>query len=146
MRGAARGGPAGRRRCRGDSGYVDLAQVAFHRPAPSAAVTAANLAALRRVHADAGARVLVVSGRSALPVPDATTCWLQASRESLVERLLARGRGEGPAIPGDDLRGRPAAELRALAVEVPVPQAADVVVDTDGRTADEVIETVRARG
>jgi hypothetical protein len=62
-----------------------------------------------------------------------------------VARLFARGRGEGPPIPGDDLCGRPATWLRALARPVPAPANAHLALPTDGLTVDEVAAHLRAR-
>jgi hypothetical protein len=124
-------------------GYVDVGQLGFH--GGGAVVTSRNLAALRRQHAAAGARGLIVAGWLGVPAPGATLCWLDAGRDALVARLLARGRGEGPPIPGDDLQGRPVTWLRALARPVPVPATADLVVATDGLSVAETAATVRGR-
>jgi hypothetical protein len=123
--------------------YVDVAQLGFH--GGGAVVTARNLAAVRRNHAAAGARLLVVAGWLGVPAPAATLCWLEAGREVLVARLLARGRGEGPPTPGDDLRGRPVAWLRALARPVPPPATAHLVLATDGLGVEDAARELRAR-
>ena len=123
--------------------YVDVAQLGFH--GGGAVVTSRNLAAVRRNHALAGARALVVAGWFGAPTRGATLCWLDAGREALVARLLARGRGEGPPIPGDDLRGRPVTWLRALARPMPAPATADLVLATDGLTVAETAAALRTR-
>src|SRR5439155_21692305 len=55
--------------------------------------------------------------RYAAGVPDAalTLCRLRVGPDGLTERILSRGRGGGPPIPGDELVGRPVDELRRLA-------------------------------
>ncbi|WP_447002932.1 hypothetical protein ACRAKI_24880 [Saccharothrix isguenensis] len=126
------------------SAYVDLAQITFTTPPLDAARTARRLDAVWRAHRDEGARHLVVSGDHGDFLPGAKLCRLRASHDELVARLLMRGRGEGPPIPGDDLRGRPADDLRRLAVPTPVPDDADLVVDTDGRTVEDIADEITA--
>ncbi|MCE6998831.1 AAA family ATPase [Saccharothrix sp. S26] len=130
---------------RAKAGYVDLAQVTFATPPLDAAGRARRLDAVRRVHRQAGARHLVVTGDHADLVPGAKLAWLHASRDQLVARLLLRGAGQGPPIPGDDLRGLAEEELRRLAVPTPAPAAADLVVDTDGRTATAIADELLDR-
>jgi hypothetical protein len=75
-----------------------------------------------------------------------TVCRLDASPATLTERILGRGRGEGPAILGDELRGLPTGELRRIAERVArEPGVGDVCVDTDGRSVAEVADLVIAR-
>jgi hypothetical protein len=128
------------------AGYVDLAQITFATPPLDAARQARRLAAVWRTHREEGARHLVVSGEYADLLPEAKLCRLHASHDELLARLLMRGRGEGPPIPGDELRGRSAEDLRRLAVPVPgpAPGDADLVVDTDGRTVDEIADRIVA--
>ncbi|MBB5804161.1 hypothetical protein F4560_003929 [Saccharothrix ecbatanensis] len=125
------------------AGYVDLAQITFATPPLDAARQARRLDAVWRTHREEGARHLVVSGEYADLLPEAKLCRLDASHDELVARLLMRGRGEGPPIPGDDLRGRSAEDLRRLAVPASTPDA-DLVVDTDGRTVDEIADRIVA--
>jgi AAA domain len=128
--------------------YIDLRQLGISRPAPADdpdnhRFTARNLDALWRAHRESGARRLVVSGGvgEECVLPGAFVCVLRASREVLVERLLMRGRGEGPAVPADDLRGLPGERLRELAV----PSAVEGFgVDTDGLAVAEVADAVLA--
>jgi hypothetical protein len=143
--------------------YVDLAQIGFCRPAPTDdpgnhRLKAANLAAMWPAFRDAGARCLVVTGRvddaatlraytDALPAMDLTVCWLHANVDTLTDRILRRGRGEGPSIPGDELKGQPLAALLQAAQEAgslrPM-QVAGHCVDTDERSLDEVVRLVLA--
>ncbi|MEU4766874.1 hypothetical protein AB0H12_26815 [Actinosynnema sp. NPDC023794] len=126
------------------AGYVDLAQITFATPPLDVAGKARRLDAVRRVHQDEGARHLVITGDAENRVPDAELCLLSASHDQLVARLLLRGAGKGPPIPGDDLRGLPEEELRRLAVPTVAP-AADLLVDTDGREVDEIAEDILHR-
>lgn len=114
------------------TGYIDLAQLQFHRPLPSGATTAHNLGVVWQTYQAAGARALIVAGWPADPLPGARLCWLHASHDRLVERLVMRGRGYGPPVPGDALCGLPEGRLRRLARSAPAPSAAEFVVDTDG--------------
>lgn len=125
-------------------GYVDLAQLTFATPPLDVAGRARRLDAVRRVYQDEGARHLVITGDFEDLVPDAELCWLVASHDQLVARLLRRGAGEGPPIPGDDLRGLPEEELRRLAVPT-VALDAELLVDTGGRAVGEIADEVLAR-
>jgi hypothetical protein len=129
---------------RAKAGYVDLAQITFATPPLDVTGKARRLDAVRRVYREAGAQHLIVTGDVGNLVPDAELCWLAASRDELVARLLLRGEGKGPAIPGDELRGLPEQDLRRLAVPTVAP-AADLVVDTDGRSVGEVADEVLGR-
>lgn len=152
--------------------YVDLRQVGFFRSPVDGGdphnhrLKARNLGAMWRTFRAAGARCLIISGgvghrgtrgivrTYASPVPRATVtlCRLRAGPEALTERILARGRGRGPALPGDELKGQRVEALRLLAEEA-VRDAqdleragvGDLCVDTDGRSVPEVAEAVRAR-
>ncbi|WP_143671192.1 hypothetical protein [Streptomyces sp. Ru87] len=148
--------------------YVDLQQIGFRLPAPADdpgndRLAARNLAAMWPVFRAAGARCLVVSGgaadrsvvrayEEALPGAALTVCRLRARPETLTERVLLRGRGAGPNIPGDALKGRPAGELRRIAreavraaEELERAGLGDLCVDTDGLSAADVARSVRAR-
>jgi hypothetical protein len=148
-------------------GYVDLAQIGFCRPAPEddpdhRRLKAHNLSRVWDGFRAAGVRCLVLSGnvadqdtvdryRNAVPSAAWWVCRLRAGRDTLAERIMLRGRGRGPAIMGDDLRGRPRAELRRRAREAAVLADAldlagigDVCVDTDERDVAEVADIVRA--
>ncbi|QQQ73802.1 hypothetical protein IOD16_21365 [Saccharothrix sp. 6-C] len=128
------------------TGYLDLAQLTFATPPPDLAGKARRLDAVRRVHRAEGARHLVVTGEHhADLLPEAELCWLHAGHDELVARLLLRGRGGGPPIPGDELRGLPEDDLRRLAAPIPAPPAAAVVVDTDGREVEAVVTEVLDR-
>ncbi|MFL6073224.1 MAG: AAA family ATPase [Mycobacteriales bacterium] len=141
--------------------YLDLAQVGFCRPAPDE-VRISNLAAVWANHLAAGARCLVMTGQvtsdevvgryaGALPGATLTVCRLGAGADELVERVMRRGRGEGPQLAGDGLRGQPADVLRRRAEEAVATARAldrarvgDVCVDTGGRSVREVARLVRA--
>lgn len=141
--------------------YVDLAQIGFSHPAPAGdpdnhRLKAANLAAMWPGFRDAGAHSLVVTGRvsdaaaiqtylDAFPAMELTVCRLHACAATLTERIMRRGSGGGPAIPGDELRGMPEDVLRRAA-ELAAREAdrlhdanlGDFWVGTDGRSVQEV--------
>lgn len=133
--------------------FVDLEQIGFCRPAPAGdpgrhRLKAANLAALWQTFYATGARRLVVVGdiagdtagdrdsdaaarayATALPAAALTVFRLHAARDTLLERIRRRGRGERPAdLAGDELIGRSEEALAAVAA-----QAAD---DGPGRRVD----------
>jgi hypothetical protein len=147
--------------------YVDLAQVGFC-PAPAGdperhGLKAANLAAMWPTFRAAGAQCLILSGgvsdagvvrayEEALPGSALTLCRLRAGREALTERILLRGRGEGPLGYSNTLKGQPAATLRAVADKAfregeALDRAGfgDFCVDTDGVTPAEIAATVLAK-
>lgn len=126
------------------AGYVDLDQITFTTPPLDVAGKARRLDAVRHAYREAGARHLIITGDVGNLVPEARWCHLAASRDQLVARLLLRGEGRGPAIPGDELRGLPEEDLRRLAVPTVAP-AADLVVDTDGRSVGEIADRVLGR-
>lgn len=110
----------------------------------------------------AGAQCLIISGnapdqhtvdryKDAIPSAAWTVCRLRARRDTLAQRTLLRGRGGGPAIARDDLRGRPEPELRRRAAEAALianlldgSAFADLHVDTEGREVGELADLVRA--
>jgi hypothetical protein len=147
--------------------YIDLAQLGFCRPAPDDdpehhRLKAHHLGRVWEGFRAAGARCLIMSGNVADPetvgryigaIPSAawTVCRLRAGRDTLAERILLRGQGGGPAIAGDELRGRSEAALRRRVVEAAQIADAldhagigDVSVDTDGREVAELADLVRA--
>lgn len=145
--------------------YVDLAQLGFCHPGLDGPdqhwLRAHNLAVAWSTYRSVGVRYLVCTGEAegpkdvqtyvdALPELPFTVCRLDAGAEQLTERVLARGQGLGPPIPGDVLRGRDPAELRGFAAEAGRRAEAlarlgigDLVVDTDGRSISEVADQVR---
>lgn len=128
------------------AGYLDLAQLTFATPPLDVAGKARRLAAVARVYREEGARHLVVTGEHHPGLlPDARLCWLHASPDEHVARLLLRGAGQGPPIPGDELRGLPEEDLRRLAVPTPAPPSADLVLHTDGRAAEDVADEIVRR-
>ncbi|HEY2675188.1 MAG TPA: hypothetical protein VGJ07_33070 [Rugosimonospora sp.] len=124
---------------------------------------ALNLGAMWPVFRAAGARCLVVTGRvadhdtvaryaEAVPGTVLTLCRLRAGRDRLTQRILARGRGGGPPIMGDELRGLPADELHRIAERAVRCSGAldrtglgDVCVDTDRGSVEELARLVRER-
>ena len=145
---------------------IDLQQIGFLAPPDigdpdNHKLKARNLAAMWATMRADGAECLVVVGQvndrdqfraytDALPVATLTLVQLHASRDRLAERIVRRGRGEGPRIPGDHLFGRDAAELALIAERAATDATrltrtgiADVIVDTDGLTVEEVIGTIR---
>ncbi len=144
------------------TGYVDLGQLGFLTPAPSAdgrqhPLRAANLAAIWQNYHAAGARHLVVTGpvgsdevveiyREALPAATITLCRLDAGRAELTRRIMSRRDGGSWPEPGDPLRGQPAEFLsevagRAAAEAGPL---GGIRIDTDGRTVAESADLVAA--
>jgi hypothetical protein len=147
--------------------FIDLAQIGFCRPAPDDdpdhhRLKAHHLGRVWEGFRAAGAQCLIISGNvtdaetvdrytGAIPSAAWTMCRLRAGRDTLTQRILLRGQGGGPAIAGDELRGRPAAELhRRVAETTRIADAldhagiGDVAVDTDGREAAELADLVRA--
>jgi predicted ABC-type ATPase len=148
--------------------YVDLAQIGFCRPAPADdpdhhRLKAANLAAMWPAFREAGARYLIVSGRvndaaalrnytKAFPASNLIVCRLHASPGTFTERVLRRGQGGGPAIPGDDLKFRTAAQLHPIAEQaarqaerLDLAQFGDWSVGTDGRTVQDIAQQIAAK-
>jgi hypothetical protein len=145
--------------------YVDLAQIGFCRPAPrddpdNHRMKARNLGALWPTFRAAGARYLIVSGvvhdratvaEYAAAVQDTalTLCRLRADRSHLSARILLRGNGNGPAIPGDELRGLPPEALHRHAdaavrdgETLDRTAIGDVCVDTNDRSIREIADAV----
>jgi chloramphenicol 3-O-phosphotransferase len=79
-----------------------------------------------------------------------TTYRLHARPDTLAERVALRGRGGGPAIPGDELRGLDPAALRRIsrqaareAEDLDRAGAGDLRIDTDDRPPHEVAALIR---
>jgi Adenylylsulphate kinase len=148
--------------------YVDFDQIGFCLPAPADEpanhrLKASNLAALWPNYRAAGARWLVVSGFVDTPeeirtyaaaVPDTvlTVCRLTAGPEQLKERILRRGWGGGPRLPGDPLYGQTDERLLEIAAESARTALTherdgidDVRVDTDGLSIHQVARLVLER-
>ncbi|MEV0235893.1 adenylyl-sulfate kinase [Nonomuraea sp. NPDC050786] len=146
--------------------YVDLKQIGVLRPGTSGRdhhrLRARNLAALWAGYRADGVRCVIVSGDAdrddtvrdyagLLPGAALTVCRLHAGPGTLAERVELRGRGGGPAIPGDELKGLDAAALRRVAEEaareaeaLEQAGAGDLRVETDGRTPGELADEVLA--
>jgi adenylylsulfate kinase-like enzyme len=148
--------------------YVDLDQIGFCWPAPSAdcgnhRVKARNLAAMWRTFRAAGAQCLIATGpvedgsvlqpyADALALATITLCRLHAGRAELTRRIMLRGQGGSWPQPGDPLRGQSAAFLhqvadRAAADADALEQAAigGVRVDSDGLTVEETADLIALR-
>lgn len=141
--------------------YVDLAQIGHAAPAADPhALKAENLRALWRTHRAAGSSYLVVSGATgeqettgrylrSLSDCDLFLCRLTAAPDKLAARIRGRGRGEGVELPGDELRGLPAADLERRA-EAAIAEAAtldrdrigDLAIDTSALAPDRTAETI----
>lgn len=147
--------------------YVDLKQIGALRPTADDdpdghRLKARNLAALWAGYRAAQARCLIVSGHAdrddtvrdyaeLLPGAGLTVCRLHAGPATLAERVMRRGRGGGPAIPGDELKGLRPEALHSVAERaareasaLDIAGAGDLRIDTDDRSAREVAEEVRA--
>lgn len=145
--------------------YVDLEQVGWCWPPPADdhnnhLLKAQNLSALLPGFRDAGAERLIISGdirnqdvirtyRTELPGSTLTLCRLTATSDVLTKRIVLRGQGHGPPIPGDDLKGRSPADLDQLASEASHAAAelerahvGDFVIDTSRRSTSEVAELI----
>jgi len=123
---------------------------------------AANLAAMWTTYRDAGADCLIVNGpvdraddvrryTDALPAATVTLCRLSAVRDELTRRILRRGEGGGLELAGDELVGQPAGLLHRViesavtaGEELERAGIGDLLVDTDGRAAEDVARIVRA--
>ena len=148
--------------------YLDFDQIGLCRPAPAddpdnLRMSAANLAVVWPNFRARGVQCLVTSGivhtnaqirayADAVPDGTMTVCRLRAGRNVLRERILLRGSGGGPLVPGDELRGRPtqallvAAEDSATeAAEMDRNELGDFCIDTDAHAVDEVARLVRAQ-
>jgi hypothetical protein len=154
---------AGRR-----ASFVDLDQIGFHRPLSADdpgnhRLKAGNLAAIWRTYRDSGSECLVVVGpvedreavliyTTALPAARITLCRLHAGRDQLTDRIIRRGQGFGPDVPGDELRGQPTALLRQLADRAEAQAQAlesaaigELRIDTAGRPAQDVAKELLIR-
>lgn len=146
--------------------FVDLDQIGFQRPVPDGdpgnhRLKSANLAAIWGNYRARGAQCLVMVGpvenvrtyRDALPAATITVCRLHAGKDQLAERVMLRGRGLSSwDIPGDELKGRSAAELREVADRAAADAEAldrtavgDLRVDTDGRPVPDIVEEILQR-
>ncbi|GAB2944691.1 AAA family ATPase [Nonomuraea fastidiosa] len=144
--------------------YVDLKQIATLRPASGDLrdLKARNLAALWAGYRAAGATYLIVCGEAdtdetvrdytrRLSDVTPTVCRLHACPATLLERVTARGRGEGPTIPGDELKGLDEPALREAAARAATEadaldraDAGDLRIGTDGRPVADVVASVLA--
>ncbi|WP_203831419.1 AAA family ATPase [Actinoplanes palleronii] len=143
------------------TGFVDLQQIGFLHSGPDHhRLQAANLVAVWINFHGYGAQRLVVVGAvdqpsqvrrytEALAPAKVTLCRLHASPERLGDRIRRRGRGEGPPIAGDVLRGQPERVLKkahaAAVTEAEALEGAglgDMRVDTDDHSAAELARLI----
>jgi broad-specificity NMP kinase len=150
------------------SAFVDLDQIGFLRPAPrddpqNHRVKAGNLTAIWSNYRAAGIQTLITVGpiedqaaldtyAAALPRADLTLVRLHADRDTLTGRLLARGRGEGVTLPGDELTALNDTALREIADSAAAAAAATqaanlghVSIDTSRQTPDEITAAIFAQ-
>ncbi|MEO3795536.1 hypothetical protein ABGB14_35470 [Nonomuraea sp. B10E15] len=144
--------------------YADVQQIGALRPHMDGHdLKARNLAAVWSGYRAMGARCLVVSGEAdsddvvrgygqSLPGAALTVCRLHAGPATLAGRVAQRGRGGGPAIPGDELRGLGSDSLHRIAERAAREAelldragAGQLRVETDGRPVGEVAADVRVR-
>lgn len=111
-------------------------------PAFRARETAALRAALAgtpSVVAGAGGVVLADENRALLSAPEVLVVWLRADVDTLLARVAAAGDAHRPLLDRD-----PAAALRAMAQNrtARYEEVADLVIDVDDRSPDEVATAI----
>ena len=143
------------------AGYIDSHQLGFlghdaHAPT-AVALRAENTVALVRVMAARRISQVVITGDAATArelahaLPVARTIWLHASPDAIAARIRARAAGGGPPLAGDRRLGLSGTEL-AASIAASVAEASDLgirpagslVIETDGRSADEVADQIVA--
>ncbi|WP_377266834.1 hypothetical protein [Peterkaempfera sp. SMS 1(5)a] len=147
--------------------YLDLKQIGTVRPAADDdpeyhRLKARNLAALWAGYREDGARYLIVSGDAdrddtvsryadLLPGATLTVCRLHAGPATLAERVAQRGRGGGPVVPGDEIRGLSHGALQRIAERAAHDAealeragAGELRVTTDDRPVQDVVGQVLA--
>lgn len=89
--------------------------------------------------------------RAALGATTITLCRLHAGPAQLTERVMLRGQGLGPGwgMPGDELKGQPAARLRHIADQATADaevldraSLGDLRVDTGGRSVQDIAQEI----
>jgi len=147
--------------------FVDLGQLGFSHPAPlddpgNHRIKAVGLATMWNTFQASGADCLIVNGQvdtaeeflrysKALPAASITLCRLRVGRDTLTQRILQRGQPGGLELAGNELVGQPDVVLQQ-AIERAVMtgrqlergQIGDLVIDTDGRTPDELARLIRS--
>ncbi|WP_336206867.1 hypothetical protein [Nonomuraea sp. LPB2021202275-12-8] len=85
-----------------------------------------------------------------LPGTAFTVCRLHVSPAVLAERVARRGRGDGPALPGDELKGLDPRAVAGIATRATDEAealdragAGDVRIDTDNRSPQEAARLIR---
>jgi len=147
--------------------FVDLEQISFYRPVPdndpeNHQIKAHNLAGLWQTFHESGARCLIVVGpinhadaiqtyTEVLPETSLRLCRLHAGSEQLRHRIRLRGKGLGPRIAGDELRGKPDTALQQIteravetAQELQRNALGDLCIDTGNRSVEEVAQMILA--
>ena len=125
------------------TGFIDIAQLSFTRNL-AVPVGLTNGVALQEVFAAAGAELFVIVApleiqpsdvRAAFPGAGLSVVRLDATDDALYHRALARTRGEGPMVAGDDLLGRSDATAEAVIAAAAARQGFGV------RTGEIIIDT-----
>ena len=149
------------------SAYIDHDQLGLCYPQPADdpnnhRIKSSNLGVVWATYRDAGATSLIMCGgaeRAELvplyttQVPDTAVrvVRLRAGPEVLRERIFRRGAGAGPVLPGTRLGlsaealERMAAEAAAEALRFDADDYADVCIDTERRSVDELADLVLAQ-
>jgi len=148
------------------TGFVDLQQLGFMSRAGRAVtdldLSLAQVAAMHRLMAPRDAELLVVSGqlpmwgraalRTTLRAAPIVVVRLRADEATLRDHVRARARGSGPRLAGDDLLGADHRHQELMVASAVAEQAAldaaslhDIVLETNGRTPEELIAEVESR-
>jgi DNA polymerase III delta prime subunit len=148
-------------------GYLDIDQLGMCYPAPVSDpdrhhIKSQNLGAMVTTFKAAGAQCILVSGvvdethgirdyANVLPNTSQTLCRLHANAEQLKDRILKRGQGIGPRLPGDALNGQPITVLQKITREAIETSEilqhnaiGNLCINTDNRTIEEVAQMILA--
>ena len=125
------------------TGFIDIAQLSFTRNL-AVPVGLTNGVALQEVFAEADAEMFVIVApleiqpsdvRAAFPGIGLSVVRLHATDDELYHRALARTRGEGPMVAGDDLLGSSAPDAEAVLAAAAARQRfgvrpGEIIIDT----------------
>lgn len=139
------------------TGFIDIAQLSFTRNL-TVPVGLTNGVALREVFAAAGTERFVIVApleiqpsdvRAAFPGAVLSVVRLDATDDELYHRALARTRGEGPMVAGDDLLGSSAADAEAVIAAAAARQRfevrpGEIIIDTSDTDAATSLKLVTA--